>query len=67
MRTNCIDCLDRTNVAQYALGLTALAAQLRALGVSDTESIDPQSSLGNELMSLYEMMGNVLARQVQTF
>ncbi|XLT05836.1 hypothetical protein HN51_044585 [Arachis hypogaea] len=28
LRTNCIDCLDRTNVAQYAYGLTALGRQL---------------------------------------
>mmetsp|Transcript_5700 Transcript_5700/g.20754 ORF Transcript_5700/g.20754 Transcript_5700/m.20754 type:complete len:139 (-) Transcript_5700:3029-3445(-) len=29
LRTNCIDCLDRTNVAQYALGLCALRLQVR--------------------------------------
>lgn len=28
LRTNCIDCLDRTNVAQYAYGLAALARQV---------------------------------------
>ncbi len=33
LRTNCIDCLDRTNVAQFAMGVRFLAAGLRALGV----------------------------------
>ena len=33
VRTNCVDCLDRTNTAQFALGKCALAFQLYALGV----------------------------------
>ncbi|KAL9680800.1 hypothetical protein QQ045_012579 [Rhodiola kirilowii] len=35
LRTNCIDCLDRTNVAQYAYGLASLGRQLHALGLTD--------------------------------
>ena len=38
VRTNCVDCLDRTNVAQFAIGLMALSQQLRAvdlLGADD--------------------------------
>ena len=57
--------MDRTNVAQYALGLHALGQQLLALGVSDSAALDPQSSMAIELMSLYEIMGNVLAKQVR--
>ena len=34
LRTNCIDCLDRTNVAQFAFGLLAFGRQLYDLGVS---------------------------------
>ncbi|VDM58942.1 unnamed protein product [Angiostrongylus costaricensis] len=34
-RTNCVDCLDRTNVAQFVLGRVALACQLYAMGVLD--------------------------------
>ena len=64
LRTNCIDCLDRTNVAQFAHGLTALGQQLHALGLADTPSIEPQSSAARELMDMYEDMGNVLSRQV---
>ncbi|WWC72748.1 uncharacterized protein I206_106712 [Kwoniella pini CBS 10737] len=33
IRTNCMDCLDRTNVAQSALGRWALNKQLRMAGV----------------------------------
>ena len=33
IRTNCVDCLDRTNTAQFAVGLSALGFQLHALGV----------------------------------
>ena len=32
IRTNCVDCLDRTNTAQFAVGLCALGFQLHALG-----------------------------------
>ena len=31
-RTNCIDCLDRTNAAQFVIGKRALGRQLQALG-----------------------------------
>ena len=39
-RTNCIDCLDRTNAAQFVIGKCALGHQLHALGVIDDVSID---------------------------
>ncbi|DBA74413.1 TPA: hypothetical protein ACH3X1_011168 [Trebouxia sp. C0004] len=63
VRTNCIDCLDRTNVAQFAYGLTAVGQQLHALGLADTPTIDAQSSAARQLMDMYEVMGNVLSRQ----
>lgn len=28
VRTNCVDCLDRTNTAQFAIGKTALGMQV---------------------------------------
>lgn len=64
LRTNCIDCLDRTNVAQFAFGLAALGRQLHALGLAEGPELDARSSLARQLMDLYEAMGNVLARQV---
>lgn len=39
-RTNCIDCLDRTNAAQFVIGKRALGHQLHALGVIDYPSIE---------------------------
>ncbi len=33
VRSNCIDCLDRTNVAQWCIGMRVLACQLYVLGV----------------------------------
>lgn len=34
LRTNCIDSLDRTNLAQFTFGMVALGQQLHALGIS---------------------------------
>ncbi len=33
VRTNCVDCLDRTNTAQFIMGFRAFRHQLYALGV----------------------------------
>ncbi|CAL9199062.1 unnamed protein product [Musa hybrid cultivar] len=63
LRTNCIDCLDRTNVAQYAYGLAALGHQLHALGFLDIPEVDLDSPLGDDLMVFYERMGDTLALQ----
>ncbi|KDQ16810.1 hypothetical protein BOTBODRAFT_53873 [Botryobasidium botryosum FD-172 SS1] len=38
VRTNCMDCLDRTNVVQSALAKWMLTRQLRAVGVLDEKS-----------------------------
>ncbi|CAN0901242.1 Phosphoinositide phosphatase SAC4 [Linum grandiflorum] len=63
LRTNCIDCLDRTNVAQFAYGLAALGCQCHALGVLDSPKIDLDSPLADQLMGFYENMGDTLAHQ----
>ncbi|KAA8541594.1 hypothetical protein F0562_022746 [Nyssa sinensis] len=63
LRTNCIDCLDRTNVAQYAYGLVALGHQLHALGFIDFPHTDLDSPLADDLMRVYETMGDTLALQ----
>ncbi len=39
-RTNCIDCLDRTNAAQFVIGKRALGHQLHALGVIADTTVD---------------------------
>lgn len=63
LRTNCIDCLDRTNVAQYAYGLAALGRQLYAVGLTDTPQLDLDGGVAAALMDLYHNMGDVLALQ----
>ncbi|KAL7156144.1 hypothetical protein ABFS83_03G123100 [Erythranthe nasuta] len=63
LRTNCIDCLDRTNVAQYAYGLAALGRQLHALGLTDDPKVDADSSIAAALMDMYQSMGDALAQQ----
>ncbi|KAK4427437.1 Phosphoinositide phosphatase SAC2 [Sesamum alatum] len=63
LRTNCIDCLDRTNVAQYVYGLVALGHQLHALGYINVPIISLDSPLADDLMKTYEAMGDTLALQ----
>ncbi|KAM3305969.1 phosphatidylinositol-3-phosphatase SAC1 isoform X1 [Capsicum chacoense] len=63
LRTNCIDCLDRTNVAQYAYGLEALGRQLHAMGLTDRPKVDVDSSIAAALMDMYQGMGDALAQQ----
>lgn len=63
LRTNCIDCLDRTNIAQYAYGLAALGRQLHALGLTSLPKLDSESSIAIRLMNMYQEMGDALAFQ----
>ncbi|XP_062220505.1 phosphoinositide phosphatase SAC3-like [Phragmites australis] len=63
LRTNCIDCLDRTNVAQYAYGLAALGHQLHALGSLESPELGLEAPLAHHLMHFYERMGDTLAVQ----
>ena len=63
LRSNCIDCLDRTNVAQYALGLAALGRQMHVLGLCSVPRVASDSGLAVMLMEMYENMGDALAVQ----
>ncbi|KAF6138137.1 hypothetical protein GIB67_033551 [Kingdonia uniflora] len=58
LKTNCIDCLDRTNVAQYAYGLVALGYKLLVLGFIDILKVNLDAPLANDLMRLYEKMAD---------
>ena len=75
VRSNCVDSLDRTNTAQFHLGLYALGHQLHALRVLPEKN---GSTLGKSrldlsdgddkeitivLAQLYEDMGNTIALQ----
>ncbi|KAI5078217.1 hypothetical protein GOP47_0005888 [Adiantum capillus-veneris] len=63
LRSNCIDCLDRTNVAQFSFGLAALGRQLQAIGLCEDVKVSPDGTVGLALMGMYEKMGDVLALQ----
>ncbi|ODM99498.1 Polyphosphoinositide phosphatase [Orchesella cincta] len=71
VRINCVDCLDRTNTAQFALGKCALAHQhlkfylkLRALGLLSSESeLEFECDAIRMLEELYEDHGDTLALQ----
>ena len=40
VRTNCVDCLDRTNAAQFVIGKRVLGLQLQVLGVVENDILD---------------------------
>lgn len=63
VRTNCVDCLDRTNTAQFAIGKCALGYQLCALGILDTPTLKFDTDCVRMLESLYEDHGDTLALQ----
>lgn len=62
-RTNCIDCLDRTNAAQFVIGKKALGYQLYALGIIDNTSIDYDSDAVNLLTEMFHDHGDTIALQ----
>ncbi|KAK9481355.1 SacI homology domain-containing protein [Lipomyces japonicus] len=62
-RTNCIDCLDRTNAAQFVVGKRALGYQLQALGVIKGNSVDYDTDAVNLLTEMYHDHGDTIALQ----
>ncbi|CAO1341880.1 unnamed protein product [Diamesa tonsa] len=64
IRTNCVDCLDRTNTAQFAMGKCALAHQLYKMGfLRAPPRLEFDSDCITMLESLYEIHGDTLALQ----
>ncbi|KAL5601331.1 hypothetical protein BROUX41_002683 [Berkeleyomyces rouxiae] len=63
VRTNCIDCLDRTNAAQFVLGKRALGHQLHALGVLPDTTMDYDTDAVDMLTNLYHDHGDTIALQ----
>ncbi|OBZ74532.1 Polyphosphoinositide phosphatase [Grifola frondosa] len=62
-RTNCVDCLDRTNAAQFVFGKRALGHQLYALGIVDNPNLAFDSDAVNMLTEMYHDHGDSLALQ----
>ncbi|POW11365.1 hypothetical protein PSTT_05310 [Puccinia striiformis] len=68
-RTNCIDCIDRTNAAQFVVGKAALAHQLHALGIIkskvapyDSDAVDILTNIhtARQEISTRVMLGDTL-------
>ncbi|AOA60652.1 Phosphatidylinositol 3,5-bisphosphate (PtdIns[3,5]P) phosphatase [Komagataella phaffii CBS 7435] len=62
-RTNCIDCLDRTNAAQFVIGKRALAYQLCSLGVIEDNYLEYDSDVVNILTEMFHDHGDTIALQ----
>jgi hypothetical protein len=61
LRTNCVDCLDRTNIAQFCYAKESLLCQLQALGVLP-DLYDKRSVLYT-CMDCWAEHGEYIARQ----
>ena len=65
LRTNCIDCIDRTNAAQTFMGIKMLNVALKSIGCRNAN----ESALGSEhpliqgLIAMYVDLGNHLSLQ----
>lgn len=62
-RSNCIDCLDRTNAAQFVVGKRALGLQLKSLGIVDDSYLEYDSDIVNILTELFHDLGDTIALQ----
>jgi hypothetical protein len=62
-RTNCIDCLDRTNAAQFVIGKRALGHQLHALGVLSDTNIAYDTDAVDLFTHMYHDHGDTIAVQ----
>jgi len=62
-RTNCIDCLDRTNAAQFVIGKRALGYQLHVLGMLEGTGIDYDTDAVNLFTHMYHDHGDTIAVQ----
>lgn len=64
VRTNCIDCLDRTNAAQFIICKEALVHQLKRLGfLSEDADLDYDSDIINILTEMFHDHGDTIAVQ----
>ena len=63
IRSNCIDCLDRTNVYQQIIGTAVMMIQLRMMGVQALPPQNETEEIYGVLTEIYKEMGNVLSCQ----
>ena len=62
-RTNCIDCLDRTNAAQFVIGKRALGRQLQALGVIAGNTVEYDTDCVDMFTHMFHGHGDAIAIQ----
>lgn len=62
-RTNCIDCLDRTNAAQFVIGKKALGHQLQALGIVESTAVEFDSDAVTLFTNMWQDHGDTIAIQ----
>ncbi|OQO00221.1 hypothetical protein B0A48_14008 [Cryoendolithus antarcticus] len=62
-RTNCVDCLDRTNAAQFVIGKQAFGRQLHALGVLGSSHVDYDTDAVNIFTHMFHDHGDTIAVQ----
>ncbi len=62
-RTNCVDCLDRTNACQFIIAKRALGLQLFALGIIDKPQLAYDTDAVNLLMEMFHDHGDTIALQ----
>lgn len=63
MRTNCIDCLDRTNAFQFAASKVAFSHQVHALGIIPNPELSFDSDAIDMLIELWSDHGDTIAFQ----
>ncbi|WVQ75091.1 hypothetical protein IAR50_004700 [Cryptococcus sp. DSM 104548] len=63
LRVNCVDCLDRTNAAQFAIAKRAFGHQLYALGFLSTPYLEFSCDAVDVLTEMYHDHGDTLAWQ----
>jgi len=62
-RTNCVDCLDRTNAAQFVIGKHAFGLQLQALGIIETADMEYDSEAIDMFTQMFHDHGDTIAVQ----
>ena len=65
-RTNCIDCLDRTNVAQFSASVCALGQQLLVMGVTATPMLEQGQAIVTVLMDMYSEVRGMQRQEGET-
>ncbi|KAK8944707.1 Phosphoinositide phosphatase SAC6 [Platanthera zijinensis] len=64
VRTNCIDCLDRTNVTQSMIGRNMLEGQLKKIGIfSDDDAISEYSIFDSCFKKMWADLGDDISIQ----